>query len=145
MDVLQGLWNLAKAAYAFVPKIVAVVLCGLLAAWLCLALGKASAANDRAERLATDRDAWKANAQGWEASYRASEKNRAAEGHTAREASTAASLACDARVATARRSAAAIRSITQAEVPTDANHCPVRPLVPVERLRNALAPADAPR
>lgn len=96
-----------------------------------------------------DRDTWrtaardyKAAAEGWQRSYRASEDIRAAEKAEGRAAATEASSACDARVAEARRSARAIETIVTKEVPRDPQGCPVRELVPAGELRNALRPSD---
>lgn len=100
-------------------------------------------------RLSKDRDAWKAAAGRWEASARAlrssfdeAEAIRVRETSQARLAADEARRSCDARVVSARRSARAIESIVTQEVAHDANDCPVRRLVPRERLRDALAPAN---
>jgi len=120
---------------------IAAAVAAVLATLLALALVAAAAANGRINRLAAERDGWKTAAAHWEAGLRQSEVLRAEETATARAASAAASIACDGRVAVARRSARAIQSIVQEEVSHDANGCPARGLVPVERLRDALAPA----
>lgn len=96
-----------------------------------------------------DRDTWrtaardyKAAAEGWQRSYRASEDIRAAEKAEGRAAASEASSACDARVAEARRSARAIERIVTKEPARDQNGCPRRDLVPADWLSDALkAPA----
>jgi hypothetical protein len=84
---------------------------------------------------------WKANSEGWEASYRASEANRVSETTTARNAVGEANSACSRRIAEATRSTRAIRSIVNAPVTS----CAGRPVVSADRLRDALAgPSDTP-
>lgn len=114
----------------------AVVMAGCLVAAL---LGKA-VQTARAERLQVERDAWEAAAGRWRSSYVQSEALRARETDAARTAAAVAARSCEARLITARQSARAIQSIINREVPHDAKGCPVRGLVPVERLRDALTP-----
>jgi hypothetical protein len=120
-----------------IAGVLSVVLAGCLAAAL---LGKAEQAA-RVERLVGERDAWKASAGRWRASFAQSEALRARETATADAAMNEAARACQARILAAQRSARAIRSIINQEVPHDAQGCPVRGLVPVERLRDALTPS----
>lgn len=98
--------------------------------------------------LEHDRDAWRATAgqaQGqwaaWEGRAGESERRRTREASTASRAAREAAKACDARVTAARRSAAAISTITRKEPTLDQSGRPVRELVPVGRLRDALQPA----
>ena len=110
---------------------------------VCLAaalLGKA-VQTARAERLQGERDAWEAAAGRWRSSYVQSEALRARETQAAQAAAGQAARSCEARIVTAQRSARAIQSIVNQEVPHDAKGCPVRGLVPLERLRDALTPA----
>ena len=117
-----------------------VVLAGCLALAL---LGKAEQ-TARAERLVGERDAWRASAGRWRASFAQSEALRARETAAAGAAVNEAARTCQARILTAQRSARAIQSIINQEVPHDAKGCPARGLVPVERLRDALTPSTRP-
>lgn len=119
-----------------------------LGCFLVVALLAHAGERSRAEMLVRDRDGWKASAQRWEASARGlraafdeAEALRRGETAAARAAVALAEKACEARVATARRSARAIETIIKQEVIRDANGCPARRIVPVERLRDALAPS----
>lgn len=80
----------------------------------------------------------------WATSAGKSEGLRQREKTDARAAVNAEARACTARVAEARRSALAIRSITRQETPRDPQGCPVRQLVPSDRLRDALQPSHPP-
>lgn len=81
----------------------------------------------------------------WAKSAGKSEGLRKREKATARTAVNEEAKACNARVVEARRSALAIRSITRQESPRDPQGCPIRQLVPSDRLRDALQPTPAPR
>ena len=104
-------------------------------------------ANARIQHFKADRDAWREKAQGWIAYGRAekkafdeSERLRGVENGRAVEALNEAGQACSARVARARASAAAIRTIVTKEPRRDPQGCPLRELVPVGELRDALTP-----
>lgn len=95
--------------------------------------------------VAADRDRWKTTAgdylkasRAWEASYRQDARLRGQERTEAVSALSAYAKACDARVAAARRSAVAIQSIVTKETIYDQAHCPVRSIVGVGELRDAL-------
>lgn len=97
---------------------------------------------------AKDRNHWRSAAldykrasEGWRASFKASEKLRRSEQRRAVSAISEAEGACDARVDQARRSARTIRQIIERPVATDANNCPLRPVVGTDSLRDALQPA----
>jgi hypothetical protein len=126
---------------------VAVALAVALACFLAAALVGAAAQGARADGMKRERDRWRTTAGRWEsaarglrASFDETEALRRREAITAQAATDQASKACEARVATARRSARAIETIVNREVTRNANGCPDRGLVPVERLRDALAP-----
>lgn len=91
-----------------------------------------------AEKSAAD---WKERAGGWEASFRQAETLRQEETSRAVVAVNEATQACDVRVVEARRAASAIRTIVKKEPTRDSQGCPVRELVPADRLREALQPA----
>ncbi len=99
-----------------------------------------AASNARIDRLDQERDRWQASAEDWRRAFHESETLRAGEVRTAGEAAAALQAACEGRVRAARRSAQAIETIVTQETPRDANGCPDRRLVPVERLRDALSP-----
>lgn len=71
-----------------------------------------------------------------------SEKRREAEGKQATESINTLNSACDVRVAEAKRSATEIKALTHAITVYDKNHCPVRPMLNSEQLRNALGAAN---
>ncbi len=123
---------------------IAAALAVVLSVCLAAALMGNAAQTARADRLVQARDAWEAAAGRWRAAHKQSEALRVRETGAARIAAVEAARSCEARVETARRSARAIQSIINQEVPHDAQGCPVRGLVPAERLRDALTP-DAPR
>lgn len=120
-----------------------------LACFLAAALVAHAGEKTRAELLLRDRDGWKAAAGRWEASARGlqaafaeAERLRRQEARVAQAATAQAAKSCETRVAAARRSARAIETIVRQEVTHDAKGCPDRRLVPVERLRDALAPTN---
>lgn len=123
---------------------IAAVLAIVLATCLTAALLGKAVQTARADRLQVERDAWEAAAGRLRASLAQSEDVRARETTAARTAAAEAARSCEARVTAARRSARAIQSIISQEVPHDAQGCPVRGLVPVERLRDALTPSARP-
>jgi len=84
---------------------------------------------------------WKRHALGWMASYRLSESRRASEVQTSQDAASVLLRQCAVQVAQARRSARAIETIVTTEPTYDASRCPVRQLVPADRLREALQPS----
>jgi len=97
---------------------------------------------------AKSRDHWKAEDAKHVSELRAarleiaeSERRRKAEQRRAVAAISEAEGACDARVDQARRSARTIRQIIERPVATDANNCPLRPVVGTDSLRDALQPA----
>lgn len=150
-SLFSGALKLARAVYDWLPKVVILVLAGMMAWFLLGSLGEASRQKARAEALATDRDAWKAAtgqwvavAGQWQANFRAAEKLRLEETETAGVAQTLASAQCAARVAEARRSAIAINDILHQEIPREPNGCPSRRLIDPDRLRGALQPAPPP-
>lgn len=106
-------------------------------------------ANARIHHFKAERDAWREKAQAWIAygraekkAYEDSERNRGIEFDRGVAALNEAAEDCAQRVARARRSAVAIRGIITREPRQDANHCPVRELVPAGELRDAIAPED---
>ncbi len=121
---------------------VAAALSVVLAVCLAAALLGKAVQTTRAERLQGERNTWERAAGRWRSSFVQSETLRARETAAAKAAADAAARSCQARILTAQRSARAIQSITSQEVPHDAKGCPVRGLVPVERLRDALTPAS---
>jgi hypothetical protein len=132
------LWSLLTSRITGpVAAALAVVLAGCLVAAL---LGRA-VQTARAERLQGERDRWEAAAGRWRSSFVQSEALRSRETAAAEAAVNEAARSCQTRILAAQRSARAIQSIITQEVPHDAKGCPVRGLVPVERLRDALAPA----
>ena len=120
---------------------VAATLALVLACCLAAALLGKAAQTARAARLVGERDAWEAAAGRWRTAHAESEALRVRETGAARIAAIDAARSCEARVETARRSARAIQCIITQEVPHDAQGCPARGLVPVERLRDALTPS----
>lgn len=132
------IWSLLSSRIAGpVAAALAVALAGCLVAAL---LGKA-VQTARAERLQGERDGWEAAAGRWRSSFIQSEALRVRETAAAEAAVNEAARSCQTRILAAQRSARAIQSIITQEVPHDAKGCPVRGLVTVERLRDALAPA----
>lgn len=109
--------------------------------WLVSSAGQAAEAA-RGAVLRGERDGWKTAAVGWQASFHEAEARRRSEQDQAVAALARAESACAVKVAEARRSAAAIQGIVTEKVEKDAKGCPARRLVPVERLRDALAPAS---
>lgn len=116
------------------------VLVGLLAA--SLAMQGHTLTRVTADRAAWRHAAvqWRANADGWKAGFRESERRRGLERGRAEGAVREAGKACDARVATARASARAIERIVTRETPLDPRGCPVRSSLGRRELRDALAP-----
>lgn len=90
--------------------------------------------------LTVERDKAIEVAEGWKAGFDEAEALRAEERQEAVAAVDDAARRCDARVAEARRSAAAIRDLLEEEPERDSEGCPVRELVPADRLRDALQP-----
>ncbi|MBX7249337.1 MAG: hypothetical protein K1X35_09895 [Caulobacteraceae bacterium] len=130
------IWRLLTARMAGpITALVAVVLAVLLAA----AAAEGALERHRSARLAQERDAWRTSTARWRAAHDAIAGVRRRERSVSEIAAKAAEASCLKRVETARRSARAIRSILQEEVTHEANGCPVRRLVPAERLRDALA------
>lgn len=128
--------NLARCLYDACPKILVLLLAGVLAWFLAGSLGEASKQAARADRLETSRDAWRknsrqwqANAGGWRESFREAERRRARENARAQDAVDDFEKTCRARVDVARRSARAIETIVTREVPRDPQGCPVRGIV----------------
>ena len=101
----------------------------------------------RAEHAA---DGWRRNAEAWR-SYGEGEARALRQSETLRrqeQARAVAALAdaesrCAARLSRARASARAIRDIVSKEPRRDPKGCPLRQLVPAERLRHAISPPDA--
>jgi hypothetical protein len=98
----------------------------------------------RAEQSAED---WRRNAQAWRAygegearGFRQSEALRREEQARAVAAVSDAEARCRERLSTARASDLAIRHIVSKEPGRDPKGCPLRELVPAERLRDAIAP-----
>lgn len=98
-------------------------------------------------RLDAERDvaveaaaAWKRHAQGWEASFHASEGRRADDQENANQAASYAAASCLTQIERARASARVIERIVTQEPAYDENRCPVRSLVDPDQLRDAIAP-----
>lgn len=98
-------------------------------------------------RIDESRDKWRRSseewtkaADGWQASFRASDANRTTEQRQAVTALTETANACEVRMKTARKSASAIRSIVNREPTYDASHCPQRSTVDAASLRDAISP-----
>ena len=95
-------------------------------------------------------DGWRRNAEAWRSygegearAFRQSETSRRQEQARAVAAMSDAEARCQARLSRTRASVRAIRDIVSKEPHRDQKGCPLRELVPAERLRHAISPPDA--
>jgi hypothetical protein len=121
---------------------VATALAGVLAFILVATLAGRAIDEGRITRLEVERDAWRTATGRWQAAREQSEASRLEERRAAEMSAAVADKACAARITAARRSSRVIHTIVQQEVGHDPKGCPLRGLVPAERLRDALAPGD---